>query len=116
MIKEQSPDDDGEPSTPRDPREARSLSDLNVGDVPKGEMPPTRWTRIRALGSGNDQMSQEAADWFARNYWLPVCNHLRRKGISEPDAQDITQGFFNHLLTRKRAILAALQSGSVPFR
>ena len=67
--------------------------------------PTTRWSRVRAAG----ESVAEGRDAFAelcRDYWPPLFAYLRRRGFSESDAQDLTQGFFLHLLehhTTRRA-------------
>jgi DNA-directed RNA polymerase specialized sigma24 family protein len=67
--------------------------------------PTTRWSRVRAAG----ESVAEGRDAFAelcRDYWPPLFAYLRRRGFSESDAEDLTQGFFLHLLehhTTRRA-------------
>lgn len=60
------------------------------------QFPDTRWTWIRRA-SGSD--SQEAFGNLCRAYWYPVYCFLRRSGASATDAGDITQDFFEYLLT-----------------
>ena len=36
-----------------------------------------------------------------RIYWYPLYAHVRRRGYDADNAQDLTQGFFQHLLERK---------------
>ena len=46
----------------------------------------------------------EADDAFAilcNDYWRAIFSYLRRLGFSEADGQDLTQGFFVHLLERR---------------
>jgi RNA polymerase sigma-70 factor (ECF subfamily) len=67
--------------------------------------PTTRWSRVRAAG----ESVAEGRDAFAelcRDYWPPLFAYLRHRGFSESDAEDLTQGFFLHLLehhTTRRA-------------
>lgn len=67
--------------------------------------PTTRWSRVRAAG----ESAAEGRDAFAelcRDYWPPLFAYLRRRGFSESDAEDLTQGFFLHLIehhTTRRA-------------
>jgi DNA-directed RNA polymerase specialized sigma24 family protein len=69
------------------------------GDARFG-FPTTRWSKIRAAG----ESVAEGDEAFARlcsNYWAPIFAYLRRLGFSEADAQDLTQGFFVHLLEHR---------------
>jgi RNA polymerase sigma-70 factor (ECF subfamily) len=64
------------------------------------DFPTTRWSQVRAAG----ESVAEADDAFAilcSDYWRPIFSYLRRLGFSEADGQDLTQGFFVHLLERR---------------
>ncbi|MEM7010563.1 MAG: sigma-70 family RNA polymerase sigma factor [Verrucomicrobiota bacterium] len=63
--------------------------------------PPTRWSLIRKIQAStpNSDDSQAALDEICRLYWLPVYVFFRRHGKSPEDAEDLTQGFFQQLLT-----------------
>jgi len=45
--------------------------------------------------------SQAALSELCRLYWYPLYAFARRRGYAPPDAQDLTQGFFLHLLERR---------------
>ena len=45
--------------------------------------------------------SQAALAELCRIYWYPIYSFVRRRGASPEDAQDLTQGFFLHLLAHK---------------
>ena len=45
--------------------------------------------------------SQAALTELCRIYWYPIYVFVRRRGSSPEDAQDLTQGFFLHLLDHK---------------
>ena len=45
--------------------------------------------------------SQRALAELCRIYWYPIYAFVRRRGSSAEDAQDLTQGFFLHLLDHK---------------
>jgi RNA polymerase sigma-70 factor (ECF subfamily) len=45
--------------------------------------------------------SQAALAELCRIYWYPIYSFVRRRGASPEDAQDLTQGFFLHLLDHK---------------
>lgn len=67
--------------------------------------PTTRWSRVRAAGESAAE-GYDAFEQLCRDYWPPLFAYLRRCGFSESDAEDLTQGFFLHLLehhTTRRA-------------
>jgi len=72
--------------------------------------PTTRWSRVRAAGDSAANGRDAFAD-LCSDYWPPVFAYLRRRGFSESDAQDLTQGFFLHLLERRTARRADAQRG-----
>ena len=44
---------------------------------------------------------QAALGELCRIYWYPLYDYIRRRGHTPEEAQDLTQGFFLHLLERK---------------
>ena len=50
-----------------------------------------------AAGGGGSGESRGALETLCQTYWLPVYAYVRRHARAE-DAQDLTQGFFAHLL------------------
>jgi RNA polymerase sigma factor (sigma-70 family) len=59
----------------------------------------TRWSVV--LLSVQSPDSQEAFAELCRLYWYPLYGFIRHRGYSIEDAQDLTQGFFLHLIERK---------------
>ena len=63
----------------------------------------TQWGVV--LASAASQIApREAATALAQlcqTYWPPLYSFVRRRGYSPPDAQDLTQGFFVHLIEHK---------------
>jgi RNA polymerase sigma factor (sigma-70 family) len=58
---------------------------------------PTPWTTV--LAARNDSTTRRAAlERLCRAYWAPVYHYLRRRGIAQHDAEDLTQGFFAFVL------------------
>lgn len=41
---------------------------------------------------------RRALERLCRTYWLPIYSYLRRRGHAPVDAEDLTQGFFQHIL------------------
>jgi RNA polymerase sigma factor (sigma-70 family) len=60
--------------------------------------PVTRWTVILAAGATPSPESAAALERLCQAYWYPLYAFVRRGGHSPPDAQDLTQEFFAHLL------------------
>jgi RNA polymerase sigma-70 factor (ECF subfamily) len=45
--------------------------------------------------------SQTALATLCKLYWYPLYAFVRRRGYNPEDAEDLTQGFFVHLLDHK---------------
>ena len=61
----------------------------------------TRWTLVMASAHNQSQAGQEALAALCQIYWYPLYDFARRRGYSLHDAQDLTQGFFLHLLEHR---------------
>ena len=61
----------------------------------------TRWTLIAAARCANSPGAAEALETLCRTYWYPLYAYVRRQGHNAEDAEDLTQGFFCHLLERQ---------------
>jgi RNA polymerase sigma factor (sigma-70 family) len=70
-----------------------------VGD--RGRFHTTRWSAVLLSAQSQAPGSQTALDELCRLYWYPIYAFVRRRGNSPEYAQDLTQGFFLHLLERK---------------
>lgn len=74
---------------------------LRAERVPFGS---TRWQVVResARGEGvSPEAAQAALAALCRQYWPPLYSFARRRGYNSPDAQDLTQEFFAHLLENR---------------
>jgi RNA polymerase sigma-70 factor (ECF subfamily) len=61
----------------------------------------THWTLImRARESDPTETAREALSDFCEAYWPPLYTFLRLRGHASPEAQDLVQGFFAHLLEK----------------
>jgi len=60
----------------------------------------TRWTVVRQAADSQtaSQHASSALSELCQIYWRPVYVFLRRQGIPQYDAQDLTQGFFADLI------------------
>jgi RNA polymerase sigma factor (sigma-70 family) len=68
---------------------------------PPGLFATTHWSVVLAAGGGKDERASEALDELCRAYWYPLYAHVRRRGYSPEDAQDLTQEFFARLLAKQ---------------
>jgi RNA polymerase sigma-70 factor (ECF subfamily) len=63
----------------------------------------TRWTVVRQAADSQtaSQHALSALTELCQIYWRPVYVFLRRQGIAQHDAQDLTQGFFADLIENR---------------
>jgi RNA polymerase sigma-70 factor (ECF subfamily) len=61
----------------------------------------TRWTLVMACAHDQSQAGRAALAALCQTYWYPLYAFARRRGHSPPDAQDLTQGFFLHVLENR---------------
>ena len=71
----------------------------------------THWSVVLTAGGNDSPASREALENLCRIYWYPLYAYLRRRGYTEHDAQDLTQGFFAHLLKRDSLQRVAREKG-----
>jgi hypothetical protein len=62
--------------------------------------PTTRWTTVMRAAQSQATGGQSALAELCRIYWYPLYIFARR-GHSSEDTQDLTQGFFLHLLEHR---------------
>ncbi len=60
----------------------------------------TQWTMVIDAGKQGETQQKALAELCA-SYWYPLYAYVRREGYGEEDAKDLTQGFFEVLLTRE---------------
>ena len=58
----------------------------------------TLWSVV-LQAKGDDTSARVALAELCRQYWFPIYAYLRRKTGSPENAEDLTQGFFAHLLS-----------------
>ena len=72
----------------------------------------THWTIVVQAGKAEaDDAARKALTTFSETYWPPLYTFVRRRGYSSSDAQDIVQGFFEHLLELKTLSRADQEKG-----
>jgi DNA-directed RNA polymerase specialized sigma24 family protein len=75
-------------------------SDCYVGGE-AGQFHTTRWTLVISSAHDQSQTGRAALAALCQIYWYPLYAFARRRGYSPPDAQDLTQGFFLHILEHR---------------
>ena len=76
------------------------VDDSSIGGG-AGQFHTTRWTLVMASAHEQSRTGQAALSALCQIYWYPLYTFARRRGHSPHDAQDLTQGFFLHLLEHR---------------
>jgi RNA polymerase sigma-70 factor (ECF subfamily) len=71
----------------------------------------THWSVVLAAGDSDSPPARTALETLCRAYWYPIYVYVRRRGYGPEDAQDLTQGFFAHLIAKEHIRLADPQRG-----
>lgn len=61
----------------------------------------THWNLVIAAGDLGTSGADQALETLCRTYWYPIYLFLRHSGYPSPDAQDMTQNFFAHVMERE---------------
>ena len=61
--------------------------------------PTTHWTLVHAVQEGDATAAATAMEELCKGYWYPIYAFLRRSGRTAADAEDLTQEFFQKLIT-----------------
>jgi DNA-directed RNA polymerase specialized sigma24 family protein len=77
-----------------------TVSDSSVGGD-ACQFHTTRWTLVMASAHDQNQTGRAALAALCQIYWYPLYAFARRRGYSPHDAQDLTQGFFLHVLEHR---------------
>lgn len=60
----------------------------------------THWSVVLQAGGEPSSHAMAALEKLCHTYWFPLYAFVRRKGLPEEDAKDVTQQFFTNLLER----------------
>ena len=72
----------------------------------------THWTLVlRARPSDPTETARKALSSFCEAYWPPLYSFVRRRGHASPEAQDLVQSFFAHLLEQNTLSRADQEKG-----
>jgi RNA polymerase sigma factor (sigma-70 family) len=66
----------------------------------QGWFASTHWSLLQVAASGSDSLAQEALEKLCRQYWSPLFNYCRSRGLSHEDAEDQVQQFFARFLAK----------------
>lgn len=61
---------------------------------------------MKRVQRGSPDDARRALEDICKGYWYPIYSYLRRSGHAPPDAEDLTQDFFQRVI-EERSILAA---------
>ena len=77
------------------------------------DFPSTQWSLVVRAGGKRD-VAHDALAELCAHYWYPVYALFRRRSSTVQEAEDLTQGFFTHLLDGE--LVAAADPGVGRFR
>ncbi len=82
-----------------------------AGEVPGntlsgGAFPPTHWSVVLQAAQTGSPHADQALARLCQAYWYPLYAFARRQGCSPLDAEDLTQGFFLHLIEKNTLAVA----------
>lgn len=67
----------------------------------------THWSLIENIGATDDDKNRALIELLLKKYWKPVYCYLRRRGYSNEQAKDLTQGFFHEVVLNQHLIQKA---------
>ena len=76
-----------------------------------GAFPRTRWTLVVAAADQDVAAAGAALEEICENYWQPIYDFLRGSGNKPEDAEDLTQGFFAHIVSEETLSHARRERG-----
>jgi RNA polymerase sigma factor (sigma-70 family) len=75
--------------------------DLDPSGAAGAQFHTTRWTLVMVSAQSQAAGGKAALSELCYIYWYPLYSFARRRGYTPHDAQDLTQGFFLHLLEHR---------------
>ena len=80
--------------------------------APRDIFATTHWSVVLTAGTHHDTTrARDALARLCQVYWYPLYAYVRRLGHNAPDAQDLTQAFFEQLLRRQSLASADPERG-----
>ena len=75
--------------------------DYSFAGLDHGRFDKTRWSMVLEAMQSRAPGALQALAELSRRYWPPLYSFARRRGRSPEDAQDLVQGFFEHLIDNR---------------
>lgn len=85
----------------------------NIDTKDNASFPTTHWTLVQAVQGGNPAAASRAMEELCKGYWYPIYAFLRRSGHAAHDAEDLTQAFFQRLITEDAILTARRDAGKL---
>src|SRR5689334_11714718 len=89
-------------------------SPMNAGRTALAAFQTTHWTLVLDAARADAPSDNVAFADLYLAYWHPLYAFARRRGLSPPEAEDIIQDFFTHLVDKQA--LAGVQRDGGRFR
>ena len=88
------------------------LSDQILRARPTGqEFLSTHWSMVLLAGQESSPRSDAALAKLCEGYWYPLYAYTRRQGYAPPEAADLTQDFFSHILATRALATVKQEKG-----
>lgn len=84
----------------------KGSDDTTMGGRQRG-FQTTHWSEIERARTHHEERRQARVSGLMQRYWKPIYWCLRRKGCSNDDAKDLTQGFFCEIVLGRELIQQA---------
>ena len=70
----------------------------------EGAFLTTHWSIVEGIASADGDHSRALIESLLNHYWKPVYCYLRRKGHTNEQAKDLTQGFFHEVVLERHLV------------
>jgi len=81
-------------------QESREIDGQAGENIPRAAFAGTRWSVVMKARDKDAPEARAALSELCRMYWYPLYSFVRRSGYGHHEAEDMTQGFFQHLIGR----------------
>lgn len=75
--------------------------------------PTTHWTLVQTVKGSDPEAAARAMEELCKGYWYPIYAYLRRSGHNPEDAEDLTQTFFENLISNDALHSACQEAGKL---
>lgn len=75
--------------------------------------PTTHWTLVQTVQGDDATAAARAMEELCKDYWYPIYAYLRRSGHDPEDAEDLTQCFFEKLISDDAIQAARKEAGKL---